>query len=74
MVRMKRSKVERFGLEDEYLCARGQPCTMRNRVLVRDFAARYRAQAGRGGRDLFSYLDSNLERVLAQPVGGPVAM
>jgi hypothetical protein len=70
-VRMKRTRVQRFGVADEYLSARGQPRTMRNRVLVRDFADRYRAQA-RNGRDLFSWLDSNLGRALGASRNGGV--
>ncbi len=64
-------RLPRFGVEDEYLAARGQPRTLRNRVLVRDFAERYRAQRRKAG-DLFSFLDSNLGRVLALPGKGPL--
>lgn len=70
-IRTKRTRVQRFGVEDQYLSARGQPRTLRNRVLVRDFADRYRAQCRSAG-DLFSYLDSNLGRVLAGAANGTV--
>ena len=70
-IRTKRTRVQRFGTEDQYLSARGQPRTLRNRVLVRDFADRYRAQRRLAG-DLFSYLDSNLGRVLGVPGKGSV--